>query len=132
MSNRAFAPIPTAVAVLFAAAPFLGSFAAPLAGKPVSATPQVAATAPAAARQATRQYVLKTGVANGKMVYIDDKGVVNPVLRGNVGDTIEITLSSGEGAQHDIVITELGVKSKMFDGKSGPAKISFKLTQAGK
>jgi nitrite reductase (NO-forming) len=129
--SRVFAPIPTAVAVLFAAAPFIGAFGATLVNKPVTAaTTQVAAAAPA--KQAVRQYVLKTGMANGKMVYIDDKGAVNPVLRGNVGDTIEITLTSGEGAQHDLVIPELGVKSKMFDGKSGATKLSFKLDQSGK
>ena len=79
-----------------------------------------------------RKIVLKTGMAGGKMVYLDDKGTVNPVIRGNVGDTIEITVASGEGAQHDIVFEGLNVKSAMFDGKSAPAKLSFKLTQSGK
>lgn len=30
---------------------------------------------------------LKTGMADGKMVYLDAKGRVNPVLRANLGDT---------------------------------------------
>ena len=130
MSNRVFAPIPMAVVLLFAASPLFGAFGATLLNKPVSSATQLAATAPAAAKLAVRQYTLKTGMANGKMVYIDDKGAVNPVLRGNVGDTIEITLSSGEGAQHDLVIPELQVKSAMFAGKA-TTKVSFKLAQSG-
>lgn len=30
---------------------------------------------------------LKTGMVDGKMVYLDAKGRVNPVLRANLGDT---------------------------------------------
>jgi nitrite reductase (NO-forming) len=131
MSTRAFGPIPTAALVLFAASPFIGAFGATLANQPVSAKPQAAAAAPAAAKQATLQYVLKTGMADGKMVYMDAKGTVNPTIKGNVGDTVEITISSGEGAQHDIVVDGL-VKSPMFDGKSSPTKVTFKLTQSGK
>ena len=34
-----------------------------------------------------QRYVLRTGMADGKMVYLDEKGTVNPVLRAAVGDT---------------------------------------------
>lgn len=37
-----------------------------------------------------RHIVLKTGMAGGKMVYLDDKGGANPLLRANVGDVVEI------------------------------------------
>ena len=132
MSIR-IAPIPAAVAVLMAAAPFIDSVGATT----MTAGRRHAADcggkdAPAAETSQVRKIVLKTGLASGKMVYLDDKGTVNPVIRGNVGDTIEITVASGEGAQHDIVFEGLNVKSAMFDGKSAPAKLSFKLTQSGK
>ena len=78
-----------------------------------------------------QKIVLKTGMANGKMVYLDEKGTVNPVLRGKVGETLEITVTSGEGAEHDIVFPELGVKSEKFTGKSGPVKLTVKPS-AGK
>ncbi|HEY0826063.1 MAG TPA: copper-containing nitrite reductase [Ramlibacter sp.] len=129
MFNRIVAPIPTAVALLFVAAPLLGSVGATATNKPVSAKPQAVAAAPASAVQ---KVVLKTGMANGKMVYLDDKGTVNPVLRGKVGETIEITITSGEGAEHDIVFPELNVKSEKFTGKSAPVKVLVKLTQSGK
>ncbi|MBA2675631.1 copper-containing nitrite reductase [Ramlibacter sp.] len=118
--SRLFAPIPLAVAALFVFASPIGSAAVPNA-------------APATAAQGTvHKIVLKTGMAGGKMVYLDDKGNPNPVLRGKVGDTFEITASSGEGAEHDIVLPELNAQSKHFDGKSGPVKLSVKLTQPGK
>ena len=127
MSIRLFAPLPIAAAVLLAASPFIGSIGATA----LTSERAVAATSPAA-KQATQHIVLKTGMAEGKMVYLDDKGQVNPVLRAKVGDTVEITISSGEGAEHDIVIPELNVASKKFSAASGAVKVSFQLTQPGK
>lgn len=104
--------------------------AAPAAGAAAAAAP---ATNPAgaAARAVVHRYTLKTGLVDGKMVYLDDKGQVNPPLRGNVGDVIEIDITSGEGAQHDLVIPELKVASPKFDGKSPVTKLRFKLTKPG-
>jgi nitrite reductase (NO-forming) len=129
-------PSVVAIATLFAAAPIVGSVGA------TAVTPRTAAAVPAAtaAKQATpagkqaavRQIVLKTGMAGGKMVYLDEKGQANPVLRANVGETVEITISSGEGAEHDIVIPDLKVHSKHFSAASGPIKVRFQATQSGK
>lgn len=129
MTVARFAPLPAAVAaaVLFAAAPALASASASPAPAAVAAK-----KAPAATQGMLRKVVLKTGLAGGKMVYLDEQGAVNPALRANVGDTIEITLSSGEGAEHDLVIPELKVASKKFDARSGAVKVTFKATQAGK
>jgi nitrite reductase (NO-forming) len=133
MVTRIFVPTAIAAAVLFASAPLIGSVGATVITRAAAAKAASADTVAApAAKQAIRKYVLKTGLAGGKMVYLDEKGTVNPVLKGNVGDTIEIAITSGEGAQHDIVFPELNVKSKMFDGKSGVTTLSFKLTQSGK
>jgi nitrite reductase (NO-forming) len=129
--SRLFAPIPFAVAVLFASAPLIGAVGATVVARNVSSTP--AATEPGKAAQGkVQKIVLKTGMIDGKMVYLDDKGKPNPTIQGQVGDTIEITISSGEGAQHDIVFDGLQAKSPMFDGKSGPAKLTLKLSQAGR
>jgi nitrite reductase (NO-forming) len=126
--SRTFAPIAYAVALLFVSAPLIGSVGATAIGKHAAGKP---ATARPVQQGAMHRIVLKTGMANGKMVYLDAKGTVNPTIEGKVGDTVEITLTSGEGAQHDIVIDGL-VKSPMFDGKSAPTKVTFKLTQSGK
>ena len=94
MSYRVLAPIPLAVVMLSAAIPLIGYVGANAATKQL---PSAVAAAPAAT-QAMQQVVLKTGMAGGKMVYLDEKGNANPVLRGKVGETIVITVSSGEGA----------------------------------
>jgi nitrite reductase (NO-forming) len=135
MTTPSFSPIPVAVALLFAAAPLIGAVGATAVTRSTTATTPAAAAAPAvAATQAgtTHKLVMKTGMAGGKMVYFDDKGTVNPVLKGNVGDTLEITIASGEGAEHDIVFEGLGVQSKKFSAQTGPTRVSLKLTQSGK
>src|SRR5262245_21399082 len=100
-----------------------------------AAMPTVASTvAPSttASKQASvRQFTLKTGLADGQMAFLDAQGRANPKLRANVGDTIEISLSSGEGAQHDIVFPQLKVASTKFDAATGATKMRFKVTKAG-
>jgi nitrite reductase (NO-forming) len=123
-------PSVVALAAVFAASPIVGSVGA------TAMSPRTVAAAPSPAaggkQAAVRQIVLTTGMAGGKMVYLDGKGQANPVLRANVGDTVEITISSGEGAEHDIVIPELKVHSKHFSAASGPIKVRFQVTQSGK
>jgi nitrite reductase (NO-forming) len=90
------------------------------------------AASPVSKQSVTRQIVLKTGMAGGKTSYLDEKNNVNPVLRTNAGDTVEITISSGEGAEHDIVLAELNVASKKFRAQTGAVKVSFQVPQSGK
>jgi nitrite reductase (NO-forming) len=120
MFARLLTPIPLAVAVLVGTA---------MAG-PLTATAQAAA--PTVRKEVVRQFKMSTGMAEGKMVFLDAQGKPNPVLRANVGDTVEISIGSGEGAEHDIVIPELNVRSKHFSAASGPIVVKFKLTQPGK
>jgi nitrite reductase (NO-forming) len=118
-----FSPVPLALAALVAAA-FL--------------PPSIAVAQPAAKQQqaatkqsSVRQIKLSTGMADGKMVFLDANGRANPTLKANVGDTIEITISSGEGAQHDIVFPALNVASAKFDHSTGATKVRFKVGEAG-
>src|SRR5688500_9155884 len=127
MFARALTPISFAIVTLFSGGPLaIGALTATAvvdASAKAPATPIVKAAVP---QQALRQIVLKTGMAGGKMVYLDAQGQANPVLRANVGDTVEITISSGEGAEHDIVIPDLKVHSKNFNGSTGPIVVSLK------
>jgi nitrite reductase (NO-forming) len=97
----------------------------------------LAQTAPATQKQAAikpsglQKITLSTGLKDGKMVFLDEKGQANPRLKARVGDTVEITISSGEGAQHDIVIPGLNVASAKFDKSTGATKVRFKVTQGG-
>lgn len=120
MFSRVFAPIPLAVAIAVGA--LLSA----------SVVPAAAATAAYEKKSEVRRYKLSTGVADGKMVFLDAQGKANPALTANVGDTVEIVIGSGEGAEHDIVIPDLKVHSKHFSGQTGPVTVKFKVTKAGK
>ena len=54
-------------------------------------------------------FTLRTGIAQGRMVYLgvggDIDGLVNPTLTIHQGELIQINLINGEGAQHDISST---------------------------
>jgi nitrite reductase (NO-forming) len=49
-------------------------------------------------------FTLRSGIAQGRMVYIgvggDIDGKVNPMLSVHEGETVQINLINGEGAQH--------------------------------
>ncbi len=122
MSSRALTPAALAIALMFGA-----SFDASL----VQAAQQGQVASAAPTEKAVRAYQLSTGMADGKMVFLDAQGKPNPRLEARVGDTIEITIGSGEGAQHDIVFPELGVHSKHFDASSGPVTVRFEVTRPG-
>src|ERR1700704_5851903 len=61
-------------------------------------------------------FTLRTGIAQGKMVYIgkggDIDGKANPTLSVREGDVVQITLVNGEGAEHDIVLPDLHAASQ--------------------
>lgn len=96
------------------------------------AAPKAAAKAGAAAPAATlKRYELQTNIVDGKMVFIDAKGQVNPVLAASTGDTVELVLKSGEGAEHDLLIPDLNVASAKFSANTGSTTVRFKVTRAG-
>ena len=56
------------------------------------------------------EYTLTTGLVDGNMSFIGVgggiDGVHNPTLSAHVGDTVKITLSGGEGVEHDITFPD--------------------------
>jgi nitrite reductase (NO-forming) len=122
--KKRFVPSRVALAILVAVAFAAPADASPPAPKPV----QAASVKPSAALQ---KITLSTGMAGGKMVFLGANGEANPTLKATVGDTLEITISSGEGAQHDIVFPDLKVASAKFDHSTGATKVRFKVTRAG-
>ena len=120
MFARFLAPIPLATAIVLGAS-VAGLYAA-----------QAVAAVASDRKEVIHPIKLSTGLVDGKMVYLDAQGKANPVLRVNVGDTVDLTVRSGEGAEHDFVIPELGVHSKHFNASTGPVRVKFKVTRPGK
>lgn len=107
--------------------------AKPAAAAPAAATPPdvpgvVTPTIPAAN---VKHFVMHTNIVDGKMVYVDDRGQVNPMMDVKVGDTVEVEIDSGEGAEHDFVIPELNVASPKFSAATGKVTVRFQVTQPG-
>ena len=63
---------------------------------------------------APKIFTLRTGVAEGRMVFLgaggDINGQVNPILKVHEGETVQINLVNGEGAEHDIVIDQYAAR----------------------
>ena len=90
---------------------------------------------PAAAYVPDARYTLRSGIAEGRMVYIGVGGTidgqVNPVLSAAEGQMVQIILTNGEGAEHDIVFPEQNAKSPRIVGRGASTTIAFRATRAG-
>jgi nitrite reductase (NO-forming) len=80
-------------------------------------------------------YTLRSGIAEGRMVYIGVGGAidgkVNPVLTASEGQVVQLTLINGEGAEHDVVFPDQNAKSPRVTGKGASTTIAFRAAKAG-
>src|SRR6185503_12644454 len=69
----------------------------------------------------TVEYSLMTAMVDGQMAFIGMgggiDGVHNPTLSANVGDTVKITLTAGDGVEHDVAFPDFNVQSKHIAGQ---------------
>jgi nitrite reductase (NO-forming) len=81
------------------------------------------------------EYALTTGMNDGRFVYIGVgggiDGVSNPALSANVGDTVKITLSSGDGIEHDISFPDFNATSEHVVGQGTSVTLSFRVDKGG-
>jgi len=123
--------------------------ATPAGAQPAASTPPgAAAQKPATTNQAPQgvptpdvgyiadaKYTLRSGIAEGRMVFIGVGGAidgkVNPVLTAAEGQVVQLTLINGEGAEHDIVFPDQDAKSPRVTGKGASTTIAFRATKAG-
>jgi nitrite reductase (NO-forming) len=105
------------------------------AAQPPGAQGQPNAPAPIAAYVPDAKYTLRSGIAEGRMVYIGVGGAidgkVNPVLTAAEGQVVQLTLINGEGAEHDIVFPDQDAKSPRVTGKGASTTIAFRATKSG-
>ena len=83
----------------------------------------------------TLEYSLKTAMVDGRMVYIGVSGgidgVENPVLNATTGDTLKITLTSGDGTEHDISFPDFNATSEHVTGKGSSQTLTFVVDKGG-
>jgi nitrite reductase (NO-forming) len=91
--------------------------------------------APGVAYIPDANFTLRSGIAEGRMVYIgvggSIDGKVNPILTAAEGQVVQLTLINGEGAEHDIVFPDQNTKSPRVTGKGASTTIAFRATKAG-
>jgi nitrite reductase (NO-forming) len=80
-------------------------------------------------------YTLRSGIAEGRMVYIGVGGAidgkVNPILTASEGQVVQLTLINGEGAEQDIAFPDQNAKSPRVTGKGASTTIAFRAAKAG-
>ncbi len=83
----------------------------------------------------TVEYALETAVLEGRMVFVGKgggiDGLTNPDLKAGLGDTVKVTLTSGEGAEHDITFDKLGFHSDHVVGKGSNVTLEFIANREG-
>ena len=125
--------------IAFLAAPATSAGAQPAAkaaapSAPAAAAPQAKSGA-AAAYLTDAKYTLRTGIAEGKMVFLGVGGSIdgkaNPVLTAAEGQIVQLTLINGEGTEHDIVFPDQDAKSPRVNGKGASTTIVFRAPKSG-
>jgi nitrite reductase (NO-forming) len=81
------------------------------------------------------RYTLRSGIAEGRMVYIGVggpiEGKVNPVLTAVEGQVVQLTLINGEGAEHDILFPDQDARSPRVTGKGASTTIALRAAKSG-
>jgi nitrite reductase (NO-forming) len=84
---------------------------------------------------APKVFTLRSGIAEGRMVYLGVgggiNGKVNPTIAVHQGDLIQLNLINGEGAEHDIVIDQTVSRSTRVLGKGASSTFVFTADRAG-
>jgi nitrite reductase (NO-forming) len=90
---------------------------------------------PVSANGKVVEYSLKSAMADGMMLFIGVgggiDGVKNPTLSANVGDTIKLTLTSGDGVEHDIAFPDFNAASEHVVGQGSSTTLSFSVDKGG-
>jgi len=80
-------------------------------------------------------FTLETGIGEGKMIFTgvggEIDGVVNPTLKVEPGQVVQINLVNGDGALHDIVAPDFDAKSDQISGKGSSSVMVFRADKAG-
>jgi nitrite reductase (NO-forming) len=106
------------------------------AAAPSTSTAALQAKPPSNAAYLTdAKYTLRSGIAEGKMVYLGVGGSIdgkaNPVLTAAEGQIVQLTLINGEGTEHDIVFPDQDAKSPRVNGRGASTTIVFRATKSG-
>ncbi len=94
-----------------------------------------AASRPVTAYLSDAKYTLRSGIAEGRMVFLGVGGTidgkVNPILTAVEGQVVQVTLINGEGTEHDIIFPDQDARSPRVISKGASTSIVFRAGKAG-
>src|SRR5438552_8714874 len=97
--------------------------------------PKLSKKSPAAEYTPNVRYRLRTELAEGKMAFVgvggDIEGVVNPTLRVNDGDVVQVSLVNNDGIEHDVVFPEFNAGTDRVNRKGASSVTVFRADKAG-
>src|SRR5919197_312722 len=97
--------------------------------------PKLAKKSPAAEYTPNVRYRLRTELAEGKMAFVgvggEIEGVVNPVLRVNDGDVVQVSLVNNDGIEHDVVFPDFNAGTDRVARKGASSVTVFRADKAG-
>ncbi|HEX2989367.1 MAG TPA: copper-containing nitrite reductase [Anaerolineales bacterium] len=81
------------------------------------------------------EYGLETAMINGQMAFIGVgggiDGVQNPTLSAHVGDLVRVTLTAGDGVEHDVAFPDFNAQSEHIAGKGSSDTFEFVADKPG-
>lgn len=81
------------------------------------------------------EYALETAMVDGQMAFLGVgggiDGVKNPTLSAHVGDTLKVTLISGDGVEHDVAFLDFNAQSEHISGKGSKTTLEFFVDKPG-
>jgi nitrite reductase (NO-forming) len=83
----------------------------------------------------TVEYSLMTTMMDGQMAFVGVgggiDGVKDPTLSANVGDTVKITVTAGDGVEHDVAFPDFNAKSEHVAGQGTSSTFQFVADKPG-
>jgi nitrite reductase (NO-forming) len=99
------------------------------------ATPESGSPSSSAGTGRTVEYSLLTAMVDGQMAFVGVgsgiDGIHNPTLSANVGDTVRINLTAGDGVEHDVAFPDFNAQSKHIAGKGDTDTFEFRADKPG-
>ncbi len=81
------------------------------------------------------EYGLETAMIDGQMAFIGVgggiDGVQNPTLSAHVGDLVRVTLTAGDGVEHDVAFPDFNAQSEHIAGKGSSDTFEFVADKPG-
>jgi nitrite reductase (NO-forming) len=109
--------------------------AKPVKPKAAPSAPKLAKQSPAAEYTPNVRVRLRTELGEGKMAFVgvggEIEGIVNPVLRVNVGDVVQVTLVNNDGIDHDVVFPDFKAATDRVSRKGASSVTVFRADKAG-